>query len=48
MSTTPRLTRQHDANLDGDEHPELLDGEAILLPAPFRRPQFTVLLGALR
>ena len=34
MVTTPRLTYQDYANLEGDERYELLDGELILLPSP--------------
>ena len=44
MSTTPGLTCQHDANLDGDEHHELLDGEAVLLPAPNENTRVSTML----
>lgn len=44
MSTAPRLTCQHDANLDGDEHHELLDGEAVLLPAPNENTRIRTML----
>ena len=34
MVTTPSLTYQDYANLEGDERYELLDGELILVAAP--------------
>ena len=39
MVTTPRLTYQDYANLDGDERYELLDGELILVASPNRDHQ---------
>ena len=39
MVTTPRLTYQDYANLEGDERYELLDGELILVGSPNRDHQ---------
>ena len=39
MVTTPKLTYQDYANLDGDERYELLDGELILVASPNRDHQ---------
>ena len=39
MVTTPRLTYQDYANLEGDERYELLDGELILVASPNRDHQ---------
>ena len=43
MVTTPKLTYQDYANLDGDERYELLDGELILVASPNRDHQDTVM-----
>ena len=43
MVTTPRLTYQDYANLDGDERYELLDGELILVASPNRDHQDVVM-----
>ena len=34
MVTTPRLTYQDYANMEGNDRYELLDGELILVPSP--------------
>ena len=43
MVTTPKLTYQDYANLDGDERYELLDGELILVASPNRDHQEVVM-----
>ena len=43
MVTTPRLTYQDYANLEGDERYELLDGELILVAAPNEDHQTVVM-----
>ena len=43
MVTTPRLTYQDYANLDGDQRYELLDGELILVGSPNRDHQDVVM-----
>ena len=43
MVTTPRLTYQDYADLEGDERYELLDGELILIASPNRDHQMSAI-----